>query len=214
MGVLKPLKVTIENYPEGQIEELTAKTHPKDERMGTRTITFSKHLYVEQDDFMEDPPRKFFRLGPGREVRFRYAYLVTCKDFVRDENGQVVELICTYDPATKGGNAPDGRKVKGTIHWTNAADCIEAEVRNYDRLFRDENPEKDGDFVDNLNPDSLEVLTGCKLEKGLAKAEPEKVVQFERLGYFCPDSKESTPEKPVFNRTVTLRDTWAKVARR
>jgi glutaminyl-tRNA synthetase len=215
MGVLKPLKITIENYPDGQSETLTAKNHPQKEEMGTRPITFSKHLYVEHDDFMEDPPKKFFRLGPGREVRFRWAYLVTCKDVIKDINGQVVELICTYDPETKGGNAPDGRKVKGTIHWVNADDCITAEVRNYDRLFNDENPEKDGqDFIDNLNPNSLEVLTGCKLEKSLSAAEPEKVFQFERLGYFCLDSKDATKDNPVFNRTVTLRDTWAKLAKK
>lgn len=215
LGVLNPLKVTIENYPEGQTETLQAKNHPQKEEMGTRDLTFSKHLYVEQNDFMEDPPKKFFRLGPGREVRFRWAYLITCKEIVKDENGKVVELICTYDPETKGGNAPDGRKVKGTIHWVSADDCIDAEVRNYDRLFKDENPEQDGqDFIDNLNPDSLEVLKECKLEKSLIEAEPEKVYQFERLGYFCLDSTDATPEKPVFNRTVTLRDTWAKVAKK
>ncbi len=215
LGVLKPLKITIENYPDGQTEELVAKNHPQKEEMGTRTITFSKHLYVEQDDFMEDPPKKFFRLGPGREVRFRWAYLLTCKEAIKDENGNVVELICTYDPETKGGNAPDGRKVKGTIHWVNAEDCITAEVRNYDRLFKDENPEKDGqDFIDNLNPDSLEILTDCKLEKSLATATPEHVVQFERLGYFCLDSKDASDEQPVFNRTVTLRDAWAKLAKK
>jgi glutaminyl-tRNA synthetase len=164
---------------------------------------------------MEDPPKKFFRLGPGREVRLRAAYLVTCKEIIKNEAGEVVELICTYDPETRGGNAPDGRKVKGTIHWVNAQDCIDAQIRLYDRLFKDENPEKDGqDFVENLNPDSLEILEHAKLERSLEKAEPESVYQFERLGYFCLDSKESTPEKPVFNRTVTLRDTWAKVAKK
>lgn len=213
MGVLKPLKITLENYPEDLTETLTAQNHPQKEEMGTRTITFSKHLYIEQDDFMEDPPKKFFRLGPGREVRLRYAYLITCKQAIKDEAGNVIELICTYDPETKGGNAPDGRKVKGTIHWVNAQDCIDAEVRNYDRLFIDENPEQDGqDFTKNLNPNSLETLTDCKLEKALADAKPEQVVQFERLGYFCLDSKDATKEKPVFNRTVTLRDTWAKMS--
>ncbi len=215
LGVLKPLKITIENYPDNQTETLTAKNHPQKDDMGTRALTFSKHLYVEQDDFMEDPPKKFFRLGPGREVRLRWAYLVTCKDVVKDDAGNVVELICTYDPETKGGNAPDGRKVKGTIHWVNAQDCIDAEVRNYDRLFKDENPEQGGqDFLDNLNPDSLEILTHCKLEKSLAGAEPEKVFQFERLGYFCLDSKDAEKDRPIFNRTVTLRDTWAKVAKK
>ncbi|MCG8553365.1 MAG: glutamine--tRNA ligase/YqeY domain fusion protein [Desulfobacterales bacterium] len=215
MGVIRPLKVTLENYPDGRSETLEAMNHPKKPEAGKRDVSFSKHLYVEQDDFMEDPPKKFFRLGPGREVRLRAAYLVTCKEVIKNEAGEVVELICTYDPETRGGNAPDGRKVKGTIHWVNAQDCIDAQVRLYDRLFKDENPEKDGrDFVENLNPDSLEILEHAKLEKGLEKAEPEAVYQFERLGYFCLDSKESTPEKPVFNRTVTLRDTWAKVAKK
>ncbi|MBU1194304.1 MAG: glutamine--tRNA ligase/YqeY domain fusion protein [Proteobacteria bacterium] len=216
MGVLKPLKITIENYPDDLTEELTAKNHPQNDDMGTRTLTFSKNIYVEQDDFMEDPPKKFFRLGPGREVRLRYAYLITCTDVVKDETGRVIELICTYDPQTKGGNAPDGRKVKGTIHWVNANDCIDANVRLYDRLFKDENPEKDKqDFIENLNPESLEELENCKLEKSLENILPEKAVQFERLGYFCLDSKASSKtgseQNPVFNRTVTLRDTWAKM---
>ncbi len=215
MAVLKPLKVTIENYPENQTEEMTAKNHPQKEEMGTRTVTFSKQIWVEQDDFMENPPKKFFRLGPGREVRLRYAYLVTCKEVIKDDSGDVVELICTYDPETKGGNAPDGRKVKGTIHWVNASDCVDATVKLYDRLFKDENPEADRqDFIDNLNPASLEVLENCRLEKSLKDLEPEKVVQFERLGYFCVDKKERSEEKPVFNRTVTLRDAWAKLAKK
>lgn len=215
MGVIRPLKVTLENYPEGQTETLAAMNHPKKPEAGKRQVSFSKHLYVEQDDFMEDPPKKFFRLGPGREVRLRAAYLITCKEIIKNEAGEVVELICTYDPETRGGTAPDGRKVKGTIHWVNAEDCIDAQVRLYDRLFKDENPEKDGqDFVENLNPDSLEILEQAKLERSLEQAEPEAVFQFERLGYFCLDSKESTPEKPIFNRTVTLRDTWAKVAKK
>ena len=215
MGVIRPLKVTIENYPDSQTETLPAMNHPKKPEAGKREVSFSKHIYVEQDDFMEDPPKKFFRLGPGREVRLRAAYLVTCKEIIKNEAGEVVELICTYDPETRGGNAPDGRKVKGTIHWVNAEDCIDAQIRLYDRLFKDENPEKDGqDFVENLNPDSLKILEHAKLEKSLEKAQPESVYQFERLGYFCLDSKESSPEKPVFNRTVTLRDTWAKVAKK
>ncbi|MCP4671716.1 MAG: glutamine--tRNA ligase, partial [Desulfobacula sp.] len=217
MGVLNPLKITIENYPEDKTEELTAKNHPQKEEMGTRTITFSREIYVERDDFMEDPPKKFFRLGPGREVRLRYAYLVTCNEIIKDKDGNVTQLICTYDPATRGGNAPDGRKVKGTIHWVNANDCVDAKVRLYDRLFKDEDPEKDKqDFLENLNPDSLIELESCKLEKSLAAAEPEKVYQFERLGYFCRDNKDCDPEdttkdNPVFNRTVTMRDAWAKM---
>ena len=215
MGVIRPLKITLENYPDGQTETMEAMNHPQKPEAGKREVSFSKHLYIEQDDFMEDPPKKFFRMGPGREVRLRAAYLVTCKEVIKNEAGEVVELICTYDPETRGGNAPDGRKVKGTIHWVNAEDCIDAQVRLYDRLFKDENPEKDGqDFVENLNPDSLEILEHAKLERSLEKAQPESVYQFERLGYFCLDSKESTPEKPVFNRTVTLRDTWAKVAKK
>ncbi|MBT6339923.1 MAG: glutamine--tRNA ligase/YqeY domain fusion protein [Desulfobacula sp.] len=211
MAVLRPLKVTIENYPDNKEEELLAKNHPQREDMGTRTISFSKTIYVEQDDFMEDPPKKFFRLGPGREVRLRYAYLVTCTKVIKDESGNVKELICTYDPATKGGNTPDGRKVKGTIHWVNANDCIDAKVRLYDRLFKDENPERDKqDFIENLNPDSLEEIKSSKLEKSLINAEPENAYQFERLGYFCMDSKDATKDNPVFNRAVSLRDTWAK----
>ena len=215
MGVLRPLKVIIENYHDGRTEELTAKNHPQKEEMGTRTITFSREIYVERDDFMENPPKKFFRLGPGREVRLRYAYFITCKEIIKDKSGNVTQLVCTYDPATKGGNAPDGRKVRGTIHWVNANDCIDARVRLYDRLFKDENPEKDKqDFIENLNPNSLEELEACKLEKSLTNAEPETVCQFERLGYFCLDSKEAFKGTPVFNRTVTLRDAWAKLSKK
>ena len=220
MGILKPLKVTIQNYPEDKREELTAKNHPQREEMGTRTVTFSKEIYVDQDDFMEDPPKKFFRLGLGREVRLRYAYLVTCSEIVKDENGNVTELICIYDPKTKGGNAPDGRKVKGTLHWVDANNCIDADIMLYDRLFKDEDPERDHpDFIDNLNPDSLQELTSCKLEKCLAAAEPEKVFQFERVGYFCLDNTESKAREnsggnPVFNRTVTMKDAWAKISKK
>lgn len=211
MAVLRPLKVTIENYPADRTEELTAKNHPQKEDMGTRNITFSKEIYVEMDDFMEDPPKKFFRLGPGREVRLRYAYLVTCTKVIKDSAGIIKELICTYDPDSRGGNAPDGRKVKGTIHWVNANDCIDAKVRLYDRLFKDENPEQGKqDFIENLNPDSLTELESCKLEKGLINAVPGNVYQFERLGYFCLDSKEDRKNNSVFNRAVSLRDTWAK----
>jgi len=225
MGVLNPLKIIIENYPDNLTEKLTAKNHPQKEEMGTRIITFSKEIYVEQDDFMENPPKKFFRLSPGREVRLRYAYLITCKDIIKDETGHVKELICTYDPETKGGNAPDGRKVKGTIHWVNANDCIDAKVRLYDRLFKDENPEQNKqDFIENLNPDSLEELESCKLEKSLINVIPEEAYQFERLGYFCLDSKNwasknqasknTTKNTPVFNRTVTMRDAWAKLSKK
>jgi glutaminyl-tRNA synthetase len=212
MGVLRPLKVIIENYPADKTETLTSMVHPQKPEMGTRDITFSKEIYVEQDDFMEDPPKKFFRLGPGREVRLRSAYLVTCKEVVKDETGNVTALICTYDPDTRGGNAPDGRKVKGTIHWVDAGNCLNAQVRLYDRLFMDEDPEKGGrDFMQNLNSASLETVNDCKLEKNLSNARPEQVFQFERLGYFCLDAKDSTTSFPVFNRTVTLRDTWARV---
>jgi glutaminyl-tRNA synthetase len=175
-------------------------------------MPFCKEVFIERNDFMEDPPKKFFRLGPGREVRLRNAYFVTCREMVKNEKGEVMALVCTYDPETRGGNAPDGRKVKGTIHWVNAADCLSARVRLYDRLFTQEDPEKGGqDFTQNLNPASLETLVDCKLEKTLSNALPEQVFQLERLGYFCLDAKDSTSSDPVFNRTVTLRDTWAKV---
>ncbi|MCA1787308.1 MAG: glutamine--tRNA ligase, partial [Desulfobacteraceae bacterium] len=213
MGVLRPLKVIIENYPEDKVETFSAMVHPQKPEMGTREITFSREIYVEQEDFMEDPPKKFFRLGPGREVRLRNAYFVTCREVVKDEKGDITALVCTYDPETRGGNAPDGRKVKGTIHWVNATDCLSARVRLYDRLFTQEDPEKGGqDFTQNLNPASLETLGDCKLEKNLSNALPEQVFQLERMGYFCLDAKDSTDGAPVFNRTVTLRDTWARMA--
>jgi len=213
MGVLNPLRVVIENYPEGQSEELDAPYHPNDPDMGSRKIPFSKIIYVERDDFMEEPPRKFFRLGPGREVRLRYAYFITCNDFVKDENGDVIELRCTYDPLTKGGNAPDGRKVKGTIHWVSAEHALEAEVRLYDRLFNDPEPDSnkhEQDWKEFLNPDSREILVDAKLEPSLATAVAGDQFQFERLGYFNVDIKDSSASKPVFNRTITLRDSWAK----
>ena len=213
MGVLKPLRVVIENYPEDQSEELEAPYHPNDPDMGSRKVTFSKIIYVEQDDFMEEPPKKFFRLGPGREVRLRYAYFITCNDFIKDENGDVIELRCTYDPLTKGGNAPDGRKVKGTIHWVSKEHALETEVRLYDRLFNDPEPDSnkhDNDWKDFLNPDSIEILGKAKLEPSLAKARPWDQFQFERLGYFNVDVKGSKAGKPVFNRTITLRDSWVK----
>lgn len=210
MAVLKPLKVVIENYPEGQSEELEAVNNPEDEDAGIRMVPFGREIYIEQDDFMEDPPKKFFRLGPGREVRLRWAYFITCNDVIKDDAGNIVELRCTYDPATKGGDSPDGRKVKGTLHWVSAADAVDADVNQYDHLFTAPNPGKSDDFVDSLNPDSLTTLTHCKLEPSLGDWDIGKTVQFERLGYFCPDL-ESTAEKPVFNRTMTLRDTWAKI---
>ena len=218
MGVLRPLKVIIDNYPEGRSEMLEAVNNPEDAAMGTRMLPFSRELYIERDDFMEDPPKKFFRLGPGREVRLRYAYFITCKEVVKDpQTGDITALRCTYDPATKGGDAPDGRKVKATLHWVSAGHAVNAEVRLYDRLFTKANPderEEGKTFKDFLNPQSLEVLSNCKLEPSLAEAEPESFYQFERLGYFCPDLKESKPGAPVFNRTVTLRDTWAKIKKK
>ena len=215
MGVLRPLKVIIDNYPQGQVEELDAINNPEDPAMGTRKVPFSRELYIEQDDFMENPPKKFFRLAPGREVRLRYAYFITCVDLVKDpKTGNVIELHCTYDPQTRGGDAPDGRKVKGTLHWVSAAQAISAEVRLYDHLFTKENPnegEEGKDFSEFINPNSLEILRNCPVEPGLSKAEPGSRYQFERLGYFCVDAKDSEGGAPVFNRTVTLRDTWAKI---
>ena len=213
MGVLDPLKVVITNYPEDQTEELDAINNPEDDSAGKRKAPFSKELFIERGDFMEDPPKKFYRLAPGREVRFRYAYFITCNDVIKDENGEVVELHCTYDPETKGGNAPDGRKVKATIHWVSAKHAIKREVRLYDRLFTDPDPEhnKEGkDFIELLNPDSLTVLKDCYLEPSLADAEPGINYQFERTGYFIIDSKRFESGEQVFNRTVTLRDAWAK----
>jgi glutaminyl-tRNA synthetase len=211
MAVLRPLRVVIENYPENQTEELDAVNNPEDEAMGTRKIPFSRVIYIEQEDFMENPPKKFFRLAPGREVRLRYAYFITCKEVIKDEKGNIIELKCVYDPATKGGDSPDGRKVKATLHWVSAAHAIDAEVRLYDHLFQSENPSEADSFKELLNPDSLNVLEHCKLEPGLADSTPEFRCQFERLGYFCVDSKDSRPGRLVFNRIVTLKDTWEKV---
>jgi glutaminyl-tRNA synthetase len=211
MGVLRPLKIVIENYPEGQSEELTAVNHPDDPTAGTRKIRFGRELYVERDDFMENPPKKFFRLSPGREVRLRYAYFVTCREVVKNAAGEMVELRCTYDPATRGGNAPDGRKVQATLHWVSAKDAVPAEVRLYNSLFLSPNPDA-GNFAADLNPNSLEVLADARLEPALAvPGNSPEPVQFERQGYFCPD-QDSQPGKLVFNRTVGLRDTWAKVS--
>ena len=213
MAVLRPLRVVIENYPEDQEEELDAVNNPEDPAAGSRKVPFSRVLYIEQEDFLEDPPKKFYRLAPGREVRLRYAYFVKCVDVVKDKKtGEVVELRCTYDPATKGGSSPDGRKVKATIHWVSAAHSLQVEVRLYDRLFVKENPEEGGaDFREALNPDSLVTLTSCRVEPSLKGAEPGSRYQFERQGYFCVDSVDSTPEALVFNRTVTLRDSWARI---
>ena len=215
MGVLRPLRVVIDNYPEGRVEELEAINNPEDPGMGTRKVPFSRVLYIEQGDFLEDPPKKFYRLAPGREVRLRYAYFIKCEGVVKDEKtGDVVELHCTYDPETKGGSTPDGRKVKATLHWVSAAHAIEARVRLYDHLFLEENPGvgKEGvDFKDSLNPDSLDTLPSCRVEPGLAGATPGSRYQFERLGYFCVDTKDSSDGALVFNRTVTLRDAWARI---
>jgi glutaminyl-tRNA synthetase len=210
MGVLRPLKVVIENYPEGPGEELEAVNHPDDPPAGSRRIRFTRELYVERDDFMEDPPKKFYRLSPGREVRLRYGYFITCREVVKNAAGEVVELKCTYDPATRGGNAPDGRKVQATLHWVSAADSVPAEVRLYNQLFNRPDPDA-GNFVADLNPSSLEVLTDCRLEPALAGSNSGEPVQLERQGYFCRDA-DSTPGRLVFNRTVGLRDTWAKVS--
>jgi glutaminyl-tRNA synthetase len=210
MAVLRRLKVVIENYPEGQTEELEAVNHPDDPALGVRRISFGRELYIEQDDFMEDPPKKFFRLAPGREVRLRYGYFITCQEVVKNAAGDIVELRCTYDPATKGGNAPDNRKVKATIHWVAAADAIPAEVRIYNHLFATPQPDA-ANFAAQLNPDSLETISGCMVEPGLAADNSDGAVQFERQGYFCRD-RDSTPGMLVFNRTVGLRDTWAKVS--
>ncbi|GAA3852993.1 glutamine--tRNA ligase/YqeY domain fusion protein [[Pseudomonas] carboxydohydrogena] len=210
MAVLRPLKVVIENYPEGQADELEAVNHPEDETQGTRKIPFGRELYIEQDDFMEEPPKKFFRLAPGREVRLRYAYFITCREVIKNAAGEVVELRCTYDPATRGGNAPDGRKVKATIHWVSAAHAVPAEVRLYDNLFATPQPEA-GNFAAQLNPNSLEILVDCKVEPAFRSDAGEGAVQFERQGYFVRD-RDSTPDKLVFNRTVGLRDSYAKAA--
>ncbi len=213
-GVVDPLKVVIVNYPDGLEEEMECINNPEDESAGTRLVPFSRELYIERDDFREDPPRKYWRLAPGREVRLRYAYFVTCVDVVKDETGEVVEIHCTYDPETRGGSAPDGRRVKGTLHWVSAAHGVEAEVRLYDRLFLKENPleESAADFKSYLNPDSLQVVKGCRLEPSVAGAAPGTQYQFERIGYFCVDP-DSTEDALVFNRTAALRDSWAKIER-
>ncbi len=211
LAVLRPLKVVITNYPEDRTEMLPAVNNPEDADAGTRDIPFSRVLYIEQEDFMLDPPKKFFRMAPGREVRLRYAYFITCTDVITDDHGNIVELHCTYDPETRGGDAPDGRKVKATLHWVSAAHAIDAQVRLYSQLFNRENPADEDDFIAGMNPDSLEILSACKLEPSLAHAAPGQPCQFERIGYFCADSRESTSDRPVFNRIVTLKDTWEKI---
>jgi glutaminyl-tRNA synthetase len=213
MAVLRPLKVVIDNYPEGQTEEMDAVNNPEDAAAGTRKVPFSRELYIEQDDFREDPPKGYFRLSPGREVRLRYGYFITCQSVVKNDKGEVIEVHCTYDPATRGGNAPDGRKVKSTIHWVSASHAVDAEVRIYETLFAKENPnqvEEGKDFLSNLNPNSLETIPNAKVEPSVTNASSGSRYQFERLGYFCVDP-DSKPGRPVFNRTVALKDTWAKI---
>jgi glutaminyl-tRNA synthetase len=213
LGVLRPLRVVIENYPEDQVEEMELINNPEDSSAGTRKVPFSRLLYLERDDFRQDPPKKWFRLALGREVRLRGAYFITCENVIMDEaTGEVVELRCRYDPATRGGSSPDGRKVKGTLHWVSAPHALKAEVRIYNPLFTNDDPNEGGDFIANLDPDSLEVLPDCWVEPGLAAAKAGTTYQFERLGYFCCDP-DSTRERLVFNRTVTLRDSWAKIER-
>jgi glutaminyl-tRNA synthetase len=217
MAVLKPLKVVITNFPEGDVQQLDAVNNPEDESAGMRKVPFARELYIEQDDFMEEAPKKFFRLAPGREVRLRYAYFLKCNDVIKNDAGEVIELHCTYDPETKGGKAPDGRKVKGTIHWVAAEHAVQAEVRLYDHLCNTPNPDDVAEgqtWLDNLNPDSLQSLTNCHVEPSLQAAKPGESFQFERLGYFCVDAQDSQPESLVFNRTVSLRDTWAKVKKK
>jgi glutaminyl-tRNA synthetase len=216
MAVLRPLRVVIDNYPEGQVEQLEAVNNPEDPAAGTRPVPFSRVLYIERDDFMENPPKQFFRLAPGREVRLRYAYFITCREAVKDAAGEIVELRCTYDPATRGGDAPDGRKVKATLHWVCAASAVAGEVRLYDHLFNRPDPETVAEgrtFLDNLNPESLQVMDPAYLEPAAAAAAPGAPCQFERLGYFCADP-DSAPGRPIFNRTVTLKDTWTKIQQR
>jgi len=213
MAVLDPLRVVIENYPEDEGQTFATPNNPENPDAGSRSVPFSRVLYIEREDFMEDPPKKFFRLAPGREVRLRSAYFITCTGVTKDASGNIVELRATYDPQTRGGDAPDGRKPKATLHWVSAQHAIDCEVRLYDRLFRSENPEESGDFLADLNPDSLKVVSHAKLEPSVRDAPPMSRFQFERVGYFCVDS-DSTPGRLVFNRTATLKDTWAKVAAR
>lgn len=213
MGVLDPIKVVITNYPEGEIENLDAKNNPEDESAGKRKISFSKEIFIERNDFMEDPPKKYFRLSLGKEVRLKFAYYITCTEVIKNEKGEISEIHCTYDPNTKGGMSDDGRKVRGTLHWVSASECIEADIRLYDRLFISENPEASGDFIDDLNPDSLKLIKNAKLEASLGNADPKSIYQFERTGYFVLDSKDSSENNLIFNRAVSLRDSWARLNR-
>ena len=213
MGVLDPIKVVITNYPEGEIENLDAKNNPEDESAGKRKLSFSKEIFIERNDFMEDPPKKYFRLSLGKEVRLKFAYYIRCTEVIKNEKGEISEIHCTYDPNTKGGMSDDGRKVRGTLHWVSASECIEADVRLYDRLFISENPEASGDFTDDLNPDSLKLIKNAKLEASLGNADPKSIYQFERTGYFVLDSKDSSENNLIFNRAVSLRDSWARLNR-
>ena len=213
MGVLEPIKVIITNYPDNEIEYLDAKNNPEDESAGKRKLAFSKEIFIDKNDFMEDPPKKFFRLSPGKEVRLKFAYYIVCENVIKDDNGEITEIHCSYDPNTKGGMSEDGRKVRGTLHWVSAQECIEAEVRLYDRLFMSDNPENNGDFIDDLNPESLSVIKKAKLEASLSTASTETIYQFERTGYFIIDSKDSSVDNLIFNRAVSLRDSWARLNR-
>ena len=213
MGVLEPIKVIITNYPDNEIEYLDAKNNPEDESAGKRKLAFSKEIFIDKNDFMEDPPKKFFRLSPGKEVRLKFAYYIVCENVIKDGNGEITEIHCSYDPNTKGGMSEDGRKVRGTLHWVSAQECIEAEVRLYDRLFMSDNPENNGDFIDDLNPESLSVIKKAKLEASLSTASTETIYQFERTGYFIIDSKDSSVDNLIFNRAVSLRDSWARLNR-
>ena len=213
MGVLDPIKVVITNYPEGEIENLDAKNNPEDESAGKRKISFSKEIFIERNDFMEDPPKKYFRLSLGKEVRLKFAYYITCTEVIKNEKGEISEIHCTYDPNTKGGMSDDGRKVRGTLHWVSASDCIETDIRLYDRLFISENPDASGDFTHDLNPDSLKLIKNAKLEASLANADPKTIYQSERTGYFVLDSKDSSENNLIFNRAVSLRDSWARLNR-
>ena len=213
MGVLEPIKVIITNYPDNEIEYLDAKNNPEDESAGKRKLAFSKEIFIDKNDFMEDPPKKFFRLSPGKEVRLKFAYYIVCENVIKNDSGEITEIHCSYDPNTKGGMSEDGRKVRGTLHWVSAQECIEAEVRLYDRLFMSDNPENNGDFIDDLNPESLSVIKKAKLEASLSTASTETIYQFERTGYFIIDSKDSSFDNLIFNRAVSLRDSWARLNR-